>query len=536
MNCVRTLLIAAIVAIPTAALATFLLLGVGGAGGTGGSNVALNLPTGDVLHFMAPTSSPPSGWSAGSDSNNGLSKSTPWASPNHALNCGDVIIAAPSFNYSAAMGSWGAISNCPSTTGGLAGGPGGGVDMAVLLCGGTDLGTNGCGFTCNSTICNVGLATSLSSNNWAMEGWTISGGGMARVFEVGGCEPTVTNHIAFINDIAFDALQGFTSNGCSGGGGDYIAYVGVIAQNAASDPICLGAVDFVDSGVSDNNPGTHFISDGNFSFANHNASCNEDTEDFLIDSPDNNNVNNQFYEKNNMGWNSDRMCMQVEEQSANPSTPLIIIQNFTCFNNNIDETDNFNGSINMNDASTETYKFNITNNIVFEASATNPNGQPRAAWVWGPPGAASTFTNSGNFYFVAGQTTCNGCSFHDSTFSTASFATSAMLGTSQTFQSPAFQNTADLLANWVGAPNCTGFAFTSACMGWNFSTQTATANTPIFDLTPTATGTSGKGYQPPGPCATDSNWPTWLYGIVGLQFNGSGVVQVQGLVNKPCGV
>jgi hypothetical protein len=73
-------------------------------------------------------------------------------------------------------------------------------------------------------------------------------------------------------------------------------------------------------------------------------------------------------------------------------------------------------------------------------------------------------------------------------------------------------------------------------MGWNYSTQTATANSVIYDLTPTAGGTSGKGYQPPGACAADSLYPTWLKGVVYLQWNGSTLTENAGLVNKPCGM
>lgn len=38
---------------------------------------------------------------SGSDSNSGQSANAPWVSPNHSLNCGDVIVAAPGTNYSA---------------------------------------------------------------------------------------------------------------------------------------------------------------------------------------------------------------------------------------------------------------------------------------------------------------------------------------------------------------------------------------------------------------------------------------------------
>src|SRR5882672_5577412 len=86
------------------------MTGAGGGFGAptgGGGNTLFSLPTGDSVHFMSPT---------GSDAANGLTPATAWASPNHALNCGDVIIAAAG-DYSASQGfhSFGTVSNCPST-------------------------------------------------------------------------------------------------------------------------------------------------------------------------------------------------------------------------------------------------------------------------------------------------------------------------------------------------------------------------------------------------------------------------------------
>src|SRR5262249_45962368 len=63
--------------------------------------------------------------------------------------------------------------------------------------------------------------------------------------------------------------------------------------------------------------------------------------------------------------------------------------------------------------------------------------------------------------------------------------------------SPAFTNTSDLLSNRNGAPNCTGFITTTACMGWNANTQTLTNPSTIYDLMPQAAGASSKGYQKP---------------------------------------
>ena len=70
--------------------------------------------------------------------------------------------------------------------------------------------------------------------------------------------------------------------------------------------------------------------------------------------------------------------------------------------------------------------------------------------------------------------------------------TGTILGTNL-YINPAFKNTAHLLSNHMGVPSCSGFATTTACMGWNGSSVTALSV--IDDLTPTATGTAGKGYQ-----------------------------------------
>ena len=102
-----------------------------------------------------------------------------------------------------------------------------------------------------------------------------------------------------------------------------------------------------------------------------------------------------------------------------------------------------------------------------------------------------------------------------------------MLGTN-TYANPAFTNTADLLANRLGVPNCNAFTNTTQCMGWNANTSTLTTPSIISDLVPTASGTSGKGYQLPSTtCAANADYPTWLKGIVYLQWNGSSLERKQ---------
>src|SRR5262249_26537082 len=130
-----------------------------------------------------------------------------------------------------------------------------------------------------------------------------------------------------------------------------------------------------------------------------------------------------------------------------------------------------------------------------------------------------------------GQTACDGGFNVEST--DADYISSSV----NFYIDPAFTNTADLLANRLGAPNCAGFTNVTACMGWNANTNTLTTPSVISDLTPIAGQAAGKGYQKASTtCAANSNYPTWLKGIVYLQVHGSIIVQKSDLVTKPCGM
>ena len=147
-----------------------------------------------------------------------------------------------------------------------------------------------------------------------------------------------------------------------------------------------------------------------------------------------------------------------------------------------------------------------------------------------------SLTNGGSGtqnFFRATNASCKAPNCN-STYDAQSWGGSSALGTN-TYTNPAFTNTTDLLANRIGVPNCNGFATTTACMGWNANTSTLTTPSIISDLVPTASGTSGKGYQKPSTtCAANADYPTWLKGIVYLQWNGSSLSENSDLVTKPC--
>ena len=472
-------------------------------------------------YYMSPT---------GSDSNNGLTAATAWASPKHAVNCGDVIIAA-SGNYKTfgALSYWGTVSNCPSTGGGIDGT--GGVYFAVILCGST-LGS------CTTNQTTGGVAFDITANNWAVEGWSVNSSGKGRAYEGYACNTasagpnTMLHHIAFINDISADNLQAADTNDCADNGGstavpspagvDYFATVGMIAQNSALDPICLGAIDVVGPGVLDTKAGTHYFVSGNFSYANANPACTSlyDTESYMADTWAAHGVTTQGVFSNNIGFDSDRMCIHW---TGAATTPTAKIYNNTCFRDNVATgTDNLDGEIHIDGANPITAAITLQNNIAYQplASSTGKPGHVAALSLAYP---ASAFTNGGSGtqnVFRANNTQCVG-NYCNSTDDIETYGASSTLGTN-TYTNPAFTNTTDLLANRLGVPNCSGFVTTTACMGWNANTSALTTPSIISDLVPTASGMTGKGYQLPSTtCAANADFPTWLKGIVYLQWNGS---------------
>jgi hypothetical protein len=476
----------------------------------------------------------------GNDSNNGLTPGTAWKTPSHNVVCGDVIIAAAG-SYNAGYGySFGTVSNCSSTSGGIDGT--GGIYFAVLLCSGSDL--EACVVTGGNGSTG---AFAVSKNNWAIEGFKCKGGGANRCFMANAPNQTIViHHIAFINNIAYNSAQGFGMNDCPGGtcnhnvpgdGTDYWAVVGNIAQNSAQDGICLAAIDAVGPAQIDTKPGTHIYFGGNFSY-NNRVGCGMDGEDFMFDTWDAHGVTYQGVVENNVGWSGERYGFQGFYQWSNPGTATWIIHNNTFFSSCAGPNNEFwCGEIsiapNGNFGNPVPYVVTIQNNI----AKTNYQAQG------GSGGPVYAMTTSGNWgalttgpqnILKGARTSCTAAACDPG--NNVAENDGASLGTN-TYVDPAFTNTADLLANRSGTPTCTGKSNVTQCMGWDARTQTLTTPSVVSDLTPTASGTSGKGYQRPSTtCAANDLYPTWLKGIVYLRVVGSAIMQMSGLVTRPCGI
>ena len=507
---------------------------------------------------------------SGNDGNAGTFAS-PWKTPNHSVNCGDVLLVKPgTYNTSQLTYTFGTVSNCPSTSGGIDGT--GGIYFAVLLC--ADLLT-----TCNALSNQSGnpaITTDLNNTNWAIEGFTIPNDSSHRAMisriSIGfpTCSVTGTvHHIAWINNIAYNSEQaiGVNDGGCNHGSNppafDYVAAVGNIAQNAAQDSICLGAIDFVGMGASDG--ATTAIKGymaGNFAYHNRNSGCNGqyDNEGLLFDTLDAHGANGIWVAENNMSWDNGRygfhFFWQCSGAFASTAFTVNVINN-TLYGNNADAVTagglagdmSFANAVSGCGTNPIPVTINVLKNISMSAYASSPTtgfahiyAQVFDANSSGTHFNATNGSTGSENIFKGQRSSCdvfNGGNC-DSGFN-IDWANSTNLQGTNFFTDPLFANTTNLLASWVGAPNCTGFENAAQCMGYDARTSTLTTLTPISNLAASCANCGGKGYQRPSTtCAANSNYPTWLKGIVYLHAsgwtNGATITEKAGLVTKPCGL
>lgn len=215
-----------------------------------------NTFTPTALYFLAN--------SGGSDANGGTTTGAAWNTANHAVNCGDEIVVQPGTYSGRFFQNFGVVSNCPSSSGGVAGA--GGVYTANLVC--------AVPFACISD------GIWVNKSNWSVQGFTVSdvSSNIAvamRATPTGA--GTTLSYVAFINNVCTGA-----SLACFYGGGstdatksvDEFALIGNVAFNGAQTSGQCG------SGLSINTPntvdsfaGTHIAVIGNYAYGNINGIC-----------------------------------------------------------------------------------------------------------------------------------------------------------------------------------------------------------------------------------------------------------------------
>jgi hypothetical protein len=427
---------------------------------------------------------------SGNDGNAGT-QASPWLSPNHSLNCGDTIIAAAG-TYSHTnfdTGKWGTVT-CAS-----------GQSVAWLVCETFD--------SCNiSAGANFGIW--VDKSYWGVAGWevttTSSGWTCFAAAPPSGATATI-HHIIFANDIA---------NGCGGGGfgsfstgnfgADYVEIIGNIAYNASQNHTnCYSGISIFQPVKSDSVAGTHIYVAGNFSWGNINpgdcpnpptggVNTATDGEGAIFDTFDWHGVGGSaIYDQaagmdNNVFLSNGGYGMEYQNYVTNPSAAATVFRrNNTVWGNN---TSSARNSTVLCAESMVNVAYNVadTGNIV---QATRSLGCAtantiRAASKWDTSNASGS-SDSGNWYVAASGSATSSSNGDGNTFSYGSNTT----GTSPAFASPAAP----------GAPNCSGKASVTDCMA-----------TVIANFVPSASGTSGKGYQAASPTngSDQTHYPQFL--------------------------
>lgn len=419
----------------------------------------------------------------GSDSNNGTSPSTPWLSPNHAVNCGDVLNAAAgtysTINFTA--GKWGTVT-CTS-----------GNNVAWLKCTTFD-------------TCKISSTTAdamwVDKSFWGVQGWEASTNGSsnneAACFRATPSGAYILHHLVFANNIA---------NGCQGGGfisyntsttagTDYLTLVGNIAYNAAQGAgECFSGFSMYQPLNFDTVAGTHLFMGGNFAFGNIDpATCAggppTDGEGFNFDTLDHSQGGGAVYTgqavaENNISVFNGGKGYEAENNNAGSTHAPIFFKNNTSFGNSTDPNQTTGcfdrGELNQQNAQNVTW----TNNLAQTRNGTSCSGEPLYGFTALPPATGSII--NGSWWL--------GISGHNTDPNTPSFVlgTGNTIGTNPTFTNPI----------QPPAPACSGTASVPACMA-----------SVIDNYIPIAPASTTLGYQTPSPDAVnDPLFPQWLCNV-----------------------
>lgn len=433
--------------------------------------IVLAAPAQATTYFLAPASD------GGNDSNSGTSSSTPWLSPNHPVNCGDVIIAAASSSYSSAnfqSGKWGTVS-CPGNN-----------NVAWLECATFDA----CKITATSGEDGIHISTSY----WGVQGWEITATSSQESACFAAVPPTSSvsiHHLVFANNIA---------NGCDGGGfvtynngsasSDYIGMVGNIAYNGAQgNAFCYSGITVAAPVNTDTAAGTHIYVSGNFLY--HNVDPNPcqgvtstDGEGLIFDTIDGSSTGHpytgQMLADNNMFLGNGARGFEVFlNQNSTPA--IVYVRQNTSWGNGTGTINNLCGEILTNSAnSTQIY-----DNIAVPNTATACGSLTHYAYL----------INGGNSTILVTN------NYADSTAALSYFSeyTSGFsFGAGNLTANPSFAS-----PSVPGAPNCGSATSVPNCMA-----------TVVANFTPTIAAAKPYGYQTPSTSQTsDPLFPQWLCNV-----------------------
>lgn len=444
---------------------------------TSASSNPFSIPVGPVTYYMSP---------AGNDSNPGTSTS-PWLSPNHALNCGDTILATPSASYNElnfVATNWGTVS-CPANS-----------NVAWVKCAVFD--------ACKITTSSTQNGMLIGSSYWGVQGFEVTAlaNGDFGCFQIQPPGAVTIHHIIYANDICNGANGGgFTSYSNASVGADYIALVGNIAYNSANGAkVCSSGVSIFQPVKSDSLPGTHIFVAGNFSWANVNpimcdGGAPTDGEGLNLDTFDGTSVQSvspydqQSVVTNNIFIGNGGRGFEIFKNNGGPTgathSTIFVYQN-TSWGNSTDPNQIFFpcGEFALEGTDTTT----VYKNIGVTTSSASCQGGMINVYPFLIEFDGSSLSVHDNVAFGA-----SGPNYVITNNEGFSIGSNPLFGTDPQFANPVVPP----------APSCGAASSVPNCMA-----------TVITDFTPANSAVAGYGYQvPPAGNVTDPMFPAWLCNV-----------------------
>ena len=441
-------------------------------------------PTWATTYYLGNASTSP----VGNDSNAGTAIA-PWLTPNHAVNCGDVIIAAAStaYLYSSFNANFGTVT-CAA-----------GNNVAWLTCATFD--------ACKISGAGAG-GIWIQTSYWGVQAWEITDAsatlGTASCFRASPTTPANIHHIIFANVICNGAgANGITLFPYYGGGQysvDYFVVVGSITYNAAqSSAECYSGISIYEPVATDTKPGSHIYVAGNFSWANLDpnpcgGTAPTDGEGIFFDTFDGSQgsfataYNQQAVATNNLLFYNGGSGIEVFNNTAGSAgNSAIYFKNNTSYGDKTDpnEVVTYCGDSYIDEAKQVQEYLNIVRTTA--ATACGSSSSLDAFWVSRSSTTVLVYDNYG--YSAAGNNT-------GSSSYAGSFGPNNTFGTDPAFAAPGNP----------GAPSCGSASSVPNCMA-----------TVIANFTPTTAAAKAYGYQIPSTTSVyDPLYPQWLCTVTNL--------------------
>ena len=423
----------------------------------------------------------------GNDANDG-SAAHPWLTAKHPVDCGDTLHLVPLSVSGGAYvggnfdhGKWGVVSNCPSSTG---------RNTALIKCDGPH--------QMDCPFLGVYQTFRVDSPHWAVQGMYCN----ANQAMFSTCFAGEAAYVIFISNYG-NAL------GAGTGTQEYTAQIGTLVYGGAfGGGPCFSGLSIFKPVQLDADPTTHIFVAGSFYINNTNMPGCSDGEGIIIDTWTANNYKGKVVFQDNIIIGNG--SFGLEELGGNGAP--VIFRNNTMYGNGLAAAFEIKNGVVQTPVAEISIKEGNSNIVIDKNLIHSLAGWPAVSGIPATPAVdiyyAHNVTISNSFIFSPiNKFGLDGYTAAGVTLGAPYLPTVINV----TKGSPNFVNPHKLTA----APDCSQVSTTVQCMAQL-----------IADFKPQAAGTAGFGYQPPGPCAPNPDWPTWI---------GPGDVP-DGIITKPCGM